>query len=131
VKTRYYFGGNKDGTMRKLGWNDHENAILFSPSGRRIIVISPSCHRCFITVPSCLHLRTIALLPLYHRALRFRGTKMLLKSKRNTVIRRYLNTRCASRRNLASCFASRDRSSSRDKKIFLGHIPLNSIPFIL
>ncbi|KAL4231494.1 hypothetical protein ACF0H5_009072 [Mactra antiquata] len=63
--------------------------IAFSPSCHRTIVLSPSYHRCFTIVPSLFHHRTIAFSPSYHRASRFRETKKLHMSKRNTVLYRY------------------------------------------
>jgi hypothetical protein len=132
-----------DVTMVKIRWYDDETAMAWWWKRDIIFTIVSSHHRDFTIVPSLFHHRaivfsssyhrTIALSPLYHRASRFRETKNVTyvqtEHRNRAIFERYnIVTRFASRRNLASRFAS--RTSTRDKKILWGHIPLNSIPFI-
>jgi hypothetical protein len=126
VKTRCYDGENTmvqwwncDSMMMKTRYYFHHRVIA-SVFHHRAVVFSSSYFRTFIIVPSCIAIQ---------------GKKMLLLSKRNTVIGRYLNDTIAWLvLHLAgkSCLASHIASctSTRDKKILRGRIPLNSIPFM-
>jgi hypothetical protein len=106
--------------MMKLRWRNNLFTIV-SLHHRDFTIVSSLFHHRAVVFSSSYH-RAIALLLLYHRAERLRETKMLLMSKRNTVIGRYLNDTIS---RLVRHLAGISRLASHLC------ISVNSFPFIL